>query len=481
MYDVAVIGAGVVGALAALEFTKYDLKVLVLDKALEPGNGTTKANSAIIHAGYNEKPGTLKARMNAASNPRFEELCESLDVPFEQNGSLVLAFDGAERRAIEALYGQGLKNKIPAMELLDRESLLRLEPRVNPDALGALWARTAAIIGPWELAQAAVESAVGNGAEALFGFSVDGLEKTGGGWRLFSGRRFVDAAVVVDCAGIHADTVLGLAFDPFFSIRARRGEYHVLDKSEGTLVKRTLFRAPSETTKGIVVVPTVHGNVLIGPNAEDIPDREGLETTAGGLSEVLSKAAESVPAVDGRKAIAQFAGLRAKTGGGDFIVSYAPGSDDFLLAAGIDSPGLSSAPAIAERLADLYFERHAETGLRPDFEPGRRRVPRFELLGKADRRIFAERNPSAGRIVCRCESVTEYEVVDAIHRWAGARTVDGIKRRCRPGSGRCQGGFCLPRVVEILSRELGLPPEGILKNGPGSALVLKGGRRHEIL
>lgn len=469
MFDVVIIGAGIVGTSTARELSKYDLKVLLLDKDIDVANGTTKANSAIVHAGYDALPGTLKAELNVSGNSMFEKMCDELNVPFKRIGSLVVAFSDEDMESVRKLYDRGVSNGVPDMEIIGREKLREIEPNISEKAVGALWAKTAGITSPYELCIAQAENAVQNGVELRLDTEVCGIEKQEGKYIIKTNRGDIETKFVVNCAGLFSDTINNMLGGEKFEIVPRRGEYCLFDKSQGGLARHVIFQVPTKMGKGILVAPTVHGNLLIGPNAVDIDDKEDLSTTQSGLDTVINGARKSVDKFSMRDVITSFAGLRSTVKGGDFIINSP--AEHALNAAGIDSPGLSSAPAIAKKLVSMLEKMGAVLNEKKDFDPIRHVQKRFAEMTDEERDEAIKKNPLYGRVICRCETVTEGEIVDAIRRPAGARTVDGIKRRLRAGMGRCQGGFCMPRVVEIISRELGLPYSEVLKGSSKGYIV----------
>lgn len=471
MYDVVIIGCGVTGAAAAFELSKYRLNVAVLEAENDVAQGATKANSAIFHAGYDPEPGTLMARLNVRGVALAKELCEQLDVPYRQVGSLVLAFDGEDRATLEALYRRGVENGVPGLELLTGGQARALEPNLSEGVTAALHAPTAAICSPWEYCLALAETAVRNGVELFLEHRVTGLERRADGWQVMTDHGPFHSRFVVNAAGVLADKVHDMAAPHAFSVRPARGEYYLLDKCEGTRVGRVIFQCPNRAGKGVLVAPTVHGNLIVGPNAQPV---EGNDTanTAEGLAFVRERAVKSVPGVDLRQSIRNFAGVRANTDAGDFIIGQAEGAPGFFDAAGICSPGLSAAAAIGEYLAELL----AGAGLALEKKDGfvcRRRRVRFKELPQAEKAALVEREPAYGRVVCRCETVTEGEILAAIRGPIPPRSVDGVKRRVNAGMGRCQGGFCGPRVVELLCRELNLRPDQVVQDKAGSQILLR--------
>lgn len=471
MIDITIIGGGVIGCLIGRELSRYRVKTLLVEKDSDIANGTTKANSAIVHAGFDAKPGTLKAKFNIEGNAMYDRVCEDLGVPLIRNGSLVLAFSGDELPELYALEERGRKNGVPGLELLSGDEVRRREPHVSEEVVEALYAPTGGIVGPWELAIAAAENAVDNGLELLLDSEVTAIDRIEGGYRVTAGGRTLETRVVVNCAGLYSDRIHNLVSEPCFKIIPRRGEYFVLDRSEGDFVSHTIFQCPTPNGKGVLISPTVHGNLIVGPNAEQVEDPEHVETTAAGLKSVRDAASRSCDGVAYNTVITSFAGVRSTPDTNDFIIGEVKGAPGFFDAAGIESPGLTSAPAIAVHVSALVRSYLGNPPANPDFNPVRRPMVHFARLGGEEKAAWIKKDPRFGRIVCRCESVTEGEIVDAIHRNAGATTVDGVKRRLRPGTGRCQGGFCGPRVLEILSRELHIPMNEVRKDRPASVLL----------
>lgn len=478
MYDVAIIGCGVVGAAAAFELSRRDVSVVVLERENDVACGTTKANSAIVHAGYDPKPETLLAKMNVRGNARIKELCGKLDVPFLQCGSLVLAFSQEEIGVLEALKQRGEANGVPGLEIYDRARLRQAEPHVSDEAVAALYAPTAGIISPWELTLALIETAVKNGVELRLESAVTDIAKTDSGYRLQTESGAVDARFILNAAGAHADEIHNMVAAPAFRIKPERGEYYLLDKAEGARVRHVVFQCPNKLGKGTLVAPTVHGNLIVGPNNEPAHNPDDTATTLDGLGDVAKLARRSVPSVNLRDSIRNFAGVRATTEHEDFIIAEAAGASGFIDLAGIKSPGLTAAPAIAERAVELLRESGLALPEKQNYDYSRKRM-RFAELSAEEKAEVVKANPDYGRVICRCETVTEGEILDALKTPVPPRSVDGVKRRVNAGMGRCQGGFCGPRIVEILARELHLSPLQIPQDTAGSRLLTgetKGGR-----
>ncbi len=471
-YDVVVIGAGVVGALISRELSKLDVRVAMLDKCNDVAMGTTKANSAIVHGGFDAMNGTLKAKLNVRGTELMPKICAEMSVPYRNNGSLVLAFSEKEMEHVQALYERGVKNGVPRLSVIGKDEVLKMEPHISDEVVGALLSESAGIVCPYELTIAAAEVAVTNGVEFLRNCAVTAIDEQDGKFILSTTLGEISAKYVVNAAGIHSDDIARMIGDDSISLVARKGEYYLLDKSFGYLADHTVFQCPNEMGKGVLVTPTVDGNLLIGPSALDVDDKENVDTTADGLEFVVSKAKKSVPTLNIRGAITSFAGMRAHPVTDDFIIGFSEKNDRFLNVAGIESPGLSAAPAIAEMVAGLLQEKAALTE-KKTYTMTRKAPVRFRHMTKDEREALIAKNKAYGRIICRCETITEGEIIDAIKAPAGARDVDGVKRRTRAGMGRCQGGFCGSKVVEILSRELNVPMNEITKFGGESKILFE--------
>ncbi|MCL2532074.1 MAG: NAD(P)/FAD-dependent oxidoreductase [Oscillospiraceae bacterium] len=470
MYDIAIIGAGVIGALTARELSRYDLRVVLVDRLNDVGAGTTRANSAIVHAGFDAPVGSLKAKYNVAGTAAMPALCEQLHVPYQNTGSVVLAFDDADRATLDELKARGEQNGVPGLEVLEGDALFAKEPNANPICTGALWAPTAGIVCPYELAIAGAECAVRNGVEFVREFAVKAIDFTDEQFTLKADDgRSICAKTVINAAGVHADEIARMIGDDSFSITPVKGEYLLLDKTQQGVVNTVVFQCPSPMGKGILVSPTVHGNVLVGPNAEQVDCRLSLTTTAAALQEVQHAAKRSLPDYQIRDTITSFAGLRARCDRHDFVIEPSAVNPQFIHAGGIESPGLSAAPAIAVALADMAV---CDAAKKEDWNPGRAKPVRVHELSHDDYAALVKEQPAYGRIICRCETISEGEILHAIHSPAGARDVDGVKRRTRSGMGRCQGGFCGTKLLEIIAHELNMPIENVTKSGGNSQVLL---------
>lgn len=466
--DVVVIGAGITGTAVLAELARYDLRCILVEKEPDIAAGTTKANSAILHAGFDAPTGSFKAEMNVKGNALYHEMQEEFGLDIKWTGSFVAACTDEGVETLKELKARGEANGVPGLEIWDGEKVREKEPNLSKDIKAALWAPTAGICWPFGMAQAFAENAVLNGAEVLRDCEVTGISVNDGKVEAVeTSQGTIRTKYVVNAAGVYADKISAMAGDTSFTIQPRKGEYVLFDKTaQKTLVNGVVFPVPTKTSKGILVCATTHGNVFIGPNAQNLDDKEDLSVTSAGMDEIFSGARKLCPEIPGGAAITEFAGLRAVSSTGDFILGKSE-IGGLLQAAGIQSPGLTSAPAIAQYLADIIVE---ETGVqkRSDYKKGRPEEPVFRELDDEARAALIAKDARYGRVICRCETITEGEIVDAINRPCGARTVDGVKRRTRAGMGRCQGGFCGPRVIEILSHELGIPVPEVRKDGVNS-------------
>ncbi|MBO6268486.1 MAG: NAD(P)/FAD-dependent oxidoreductase [Clostridium sp.] len=473
VYDVLIIGAGVTGAAVARELSRYKAEVCVLERGEDVCSGTSKANSAIVHAGYDCVPGSMMAKMNVRGNEMMTDLCRDLDIPFERNGSLVVCIDKDNLPGLQELYDRGIKNGVPGMKLLSRDEAKAMEPHLSDNVQGALYAETAGIICPFKLNIAMAENANVNGVDFFFNTNVEKLCRDEEGiWHLRTSNGEYKTKCVVNAAGLYSDYFHNMVSSKKIHITPRRGDYFLLDKTTGGFVKHTIFPQPTKYGKGILVAPTIHGNTLVGPTAIDIDDKEDVATRQGGFDEILAKSSMYVDNVPVRQVITSFAGLRAHEDNHEFILGEVEDAPGFIDCAGIESPGLTSSPAIGEYIGGMIRDK-MDLQAKESWISTRKDVLNPQHLSLEERNELIKKEPAYGRIICRCESVTEGEILDAIHRPLGARSLDAVKRRTRAGMGRCQAGFCSPRVMEILQRELGLKMEDIHKNDSGSWLVLE--------
>lgn len=469
-YDVTIIGGGVTGSAVARELSRYDLKTCLLEKEEDVCSGTSKANSAIVHAGHDAVPGTWKARFNVEGNRMMDQLSRDLDFDFDRNGSLILCFDKEELPALQALYEKGVENGVPELRIITGDEARAMEPNLSDEVVAALYAPTGGIVCPFGLTIALAENACDNGVEFWLRTEVNKIERTDDGYLLDTSAGPIRTRYVVNAAGVYADVFHNMVSENKIHITARKGEYLLLDKEAGHHVSRTIFQLPGKYGKGILVTPTIHGNLLTGPTAADIDDKECTATTAEGLADVVEKAAVSVKNVPFRQVITSFSGLRAHEDNDDFVIGEPEDAPGFFDAAGIESPGLTSAPAIGLYIAELIAGK-AGAAKKADFTETRKGFVHANKLSLEERAALIRENPAYGTIICRCEEISEGEILDAIHRTLGAVSLDGIKRRVRAGMGRCQAGFCTPKTMEILARETGKTMEEICKNAPDSRML----------
>lgn len=464
MKDVIIIGAGVSGCAIARELSRYQLDICVLERESDICEGTSKANSGIVHGGFDAKPGTLKAKLNVLGNSMMDEMSKKLDFEFKRNGSMVVCQNEMGIPALEKLLEQGKENGVKGMKILKREQALELEPNLADGVYAVLYIPSGGIVCPFGMNIAYAENAAQNGVEFKLETEVQLIERVGQDYRIQTNQGVFDTKYVINAAGVYADVFHNMVSEQNLHIMPRRGDYCLLDKTAGDLVRHTVFQLPNEKGKGVLVTPTIHGNLLLGPTAIDIEDKEATATTAKGLQEVLEKCTKSVKNIPFKQVITSFAGLRAHEEHGEFIIGEVEDAKGFIDVAGIESPGLTSAPAIGIYVRDILAEK-MELKEKENFVEERKGIVRFLDLPKEEQNRLLQKNQAYGQIVCRCEQITEGEILDAIHRPLGATTLDGVKRRTRAGMGRCQAGFCTPKVMEILARELHLELKDIRKNG----------------
>ena len=472
MYDALIVGGGVVGCAIARELSRYDLSVCLLEKENDVAMGASRANSGIVHGGYDPKPGTLKATLNSQGVELLFRAAEELHVPCRRNGSMVCAFSVEEEPLLEVLYQRGQINGIPGLALISGDEARALEPQLSETVTKVLHVTNSGIIGPYELTIAAIGNAMDNGVALRCNFAVSDIRWESGAFTVtaVSGAQ-VHSRYVVNCAGGYSDAIARMIGDDFFRIVPRAGEYMLLDKAEGRRVSHTLFQCPTKEGKGILVTPTVHGNLLTGPTATPVETPESRDTTAEGLATVSRLASKSVPGVDFRQVITSFTGVRASHTGSDFILEPSGKYPRLIHAAAIDSPGLSCCVSIAKYLTELLKKQGLALSEKENWNGFREDPNAFRELSDEEKDAWIKAHPSYGKIVCRCETVSEGEILAAIRANPPARDMDAVKRRTRSGMGRCQGGFCGPYVMELLAKELGISMEEVTKNGGTSYMV----------
>lgn len=471
MFDVIVIGGGVVGASVLRELCKYKLKACLLEKESDVCLGASRANSGVVHAGFDAPIGSKKAKFNVLGNKMMEGLCKDLGVKYKKNGSLVVAFSAEDLKTLQELKERGEKNGVEELEIISKEELKALEPNVSDEALGALYAKTGGIVCPYELTIALIGNAMDNGAELFLDYEVASAEKTQNGYivRAKDGRE-TEGKVVVNCAGLYSGKIAEFFGDYDIKIGARKGEYILLDRNSAGFVTRTLFFTPTKLGKGVLVLPTVDNNILLGPTAQEIDD-DNTETTQEGLKWIVEKAQRMCKNIPFYNTITSFAGVRAYSDKHDFIIEKSKVCPKLINVAGIESPGLTSAPAIGEYVVNGLIAELLPLNKNEKFNPYRAPDYFFKNLTDREKNDLIKKDPSFGRIVCRCEEITEGEIIRALSENPKATTVDGVKRRTRAGMGRCQGGFCQPYVLEIISKYAGISYDKITKSKKGSTLL----------
>lgn len=469
MYDVIVIGCGVVGAATAYNLSRYNLKVGILEAENDVATGTTKANSAIIHAGYDPETGTLMAKLNVEGSRLSKEICQKLSVPYKQVGSLVLAFDKVQLEGIQALYIKGKKNGVIGLKILDTEQVKKLEPLVSDKVVGALYAPTAAIVSPWEICLAMAETAVKNGAEIYLENTVIAIKKEEYGFLITTDKGEYKTKAIFNASGISGDKLHNMVASPTFKIHPHSGQYFLLDKSEGYKAQHIIFQCPVGDTKGVLVAPTVHGNLIAGPDST-AQEGQSVRTTLAGLEFVKETAKKSIPSINYKENIRNFAGLRAISDREDFIIEEAKDAKGFFDLSGIKSPGLSAAPAIGVMACNMLQKSGVELVKKTNFIDRREKV-NFNELSTEQKIEKIKENPSYGRVICRCETITEGDILSALDTQIPPVSIDGVKRRAGAGMGRCQGGFCGPRVMEILARVHNKELSEIVQDKTGTVLL----------
>lgn len=468
MKDIVIIGAGVIGCSIARELSKYNLDICVVEKNNDVAEGISKGNSGIVHAGYNEKENTLKAKLNLEGNYLFDGLSKNLDFSFKRNGALILAFNEDEMKKIHELKANGDKLGVPALEVLDRNEVLNLEKNISPKVVGALYAKSSAIVSPYKMTIALGENASENGVEFKLGYKVIDIKKEDGGFiLLFENKETIKAKIIINAAGLYGAFINNLINEEKYEINPLKGEYCLFDKVAGGICKKTLFQVPSKNSKGILVTPTVDGNLLLGPNAKS---DEYVTTSREGIDEIIEKGSKTIEDLPLNRILTIFSGIRPKTDVGDFIIKSSKDNPNFINVIGIDSPGLTAAPAIGKYVVSLVSNIVNLTE-KNNFKEHRKGIIRFLELNIEEKNKIIKENSSYGKMVCKCELITEGEIIDSIKRPLGATTVDGVKRRTRVMMGGCQGIGCMLTIANILSRELGISINDIKKNNESSVVV----------
>ena len=468
MRDIILIGAGVVGCSIARELSKYNLDVLVVEKNSDVSEGVSKGNSGIVHAGYNEKIGTLKAKLNIEGNKMFDDLSRDLQFPFKRNGAFILAFSDKDMKTLESLKEKGEKLGIEGLEILTREEALNIEPNLNKEIVGVLNVKTSGIVSPYEMTIALAENAAENGVEFKLNSKVTSIEKISEGYKVtLNNKELVSGKIIINASGLEGAFLNNLVSMSKREINPVKGEYCLFDKVAGAMINKTLFQVPSKLSKGVLVTPTAEGNLLVGPNAVE---GKTLETSREGIDEILDKSKKSVEELPLARILNTFSGIRPKTKGGDFIIEEVEDAKNFINVIGIDSPGLTAAPAIGVYVVNMIKDK-LDLIEKKNFKKTREKIARFAELSLEEKNRLIKEKPAYGHMVCKCEFVTEGEIVEAIHRPIPALTVDAIKRRTRASMGGCQGIGCTLPISKILSRELGIDISDINKNSEGSPVI----------
>lgn len=468
MRDIIVIGAGVVGCSIARELSKYNLDVLVVEKNSDVSEGISKGNSGIVHAGYNEKIGTLKAKLNIEGNKIFDDLSRDLQFPFKRNGAFILAFKDEEMKTLESLKENGEKLGVEGLEILTREEALNIEPNLNKEIVGVLNVKTSGIVSPYEMTIALAENAAENGVEFKLNSKVTNIEKISEGYKVtLNNKEVVSGKIIINASGLEGAFLNNLVSMTKREINPVKGEYCLFDKVAGAMINKTLFQVPNKLSKGVLVTPTAEGNLLVGPNAVE---GRTLETSREGIDEILDKSKKSLEELPVARILNTFSGIRPKTKEGDFIIEEVEDAKNFINVIGIDSPGLTAAPAIGVYVVNMIKEK-LDLVEKKNFKKTREKIVRFAELSLEEKNKLIKEKPAYGHMVCKCEFVTEGEIVEAIHRPIKALTVDAIKRRTRASMGGCQGVGCTLPISKILSRELGIDISDINKNSEGSPVV----------
>ncbi len=475
--DIVIVGAGAVGSALARELSKYKLKVIVVEKNEDLGGDSSKSNSAIIHTGYDAKPGTLESQLVVAANPMYDKIAADLDVPFARIGALLPAFTDEQFAQLPALKHKAMMNRVYDIEYKTGEQLLAMEPSLNPDVKGGLYIPRESIIDPFLLCIGLAENAADNGVEFLLGTKCTGIKvEEGAVTTVNTTAGDIATKYVINAAGLYCDEVASFVGKNDYYVNPRKGQFYILDKNTSCKVGMIILPIPTKVTKGKLMCPTIHGNMLVGPTAEDLLDKEDKSTNVEGLESIAADVRKMIPGVNLRDTITQYAGLRAQRNPEGLNIDVYDDLKGYVNLSGVRSTGLTASVSIAKYVVDLMLENGLQTEFKSDFNPIRKGTPRFAELSAEERAALIAKDPRYGNIVCRCETVTEGQICDAIHRTLGARSVDGVKRRLRAGMGRCQGGFCGPRVIEILARELGISPEEVRKNDPGSEMLVEKAR-----
>lgn len=468
--DVVIIGAGVTGCAIARTLSKYPLDILVAEKEEDIACGTTKANNGMIHSGYDSKPESWKGKLNAKGNAMYTKWAEELHFNFMRTGSFVLAFNDEENKKLTELLENGKKNKVPGIALITGDEARKIEPGISDEAISALWTPSAGYVEPYEVTLALMENAIDNGARLRLDCEIVDIIKEQD-FTLITTQGKIQCRFLINAAGLYADEIARMLNDEFFTIHPRRGTLVIFDKKNKGKIHTFSGQAPGNYTKGGGPQETPEGTLLWGPSAKEVPEKDNLEVDQDDLDFVIDKGMHLIKNVERSDVITYFSGNRAATYTEDFILQHSKKTDRLIYAAGIQSPGLASSPAIAEKIEELFLEKNPGLEIKADYNPIRKEKKPFRFCSMEERDALIKENPLYGTVICRCENITEGEIVDAIHGKIPARNIDAVKRRVRAGMGRCQGGFCQSRVLEILARELNKDETEITLKGKGSNIL----------
>lgn len=471
MYDILIIGAGVSGCACARELSRYKANICVLEKEEDVCSGTSKANSAIVHAGFDARTNSLMAKLNVEGHKMMPKLCEDLEIPYEANGSLVVCTDKESLPNLQELYNRGIANGVSDIRIIDRDEIVSLEPNISDNVISALYAPKAGIICPFTLNIAMAENAYANGVEFKFNTEVFNIKKENNIFKVETNNGTLESKYIINASGLYADKFNNMVSNKKINITARRGEYLLLDNETYHFVKNTIFDLPGKFGKGVLIAPTIHGNIIVGPTALNIDDKEATNTTSEGLEQVFEKSKLTVKNIPYDKVITSFSGLRAHEDNHEFIIGEVEDCENFFNCAGIESPGLTSSPAIGVMISELISKK-GNLEKKDNFIEKRKGIVHFQTLSIEEKNKIIKENSAYGNIICRCEQVTEGQVLEAIRRPLGAKSLDGLKRRVRATSGRCQGGYCVPKLINILSKELNINIDDVSKNSTGSNIIM---------
>lgn len=472
MMDVVIIGAGAVGSAIARELSRYELKVVVVDKNEDVGGDASKSNSGIVHTGYDATPGTLESRLVVAANPMFDKLAKELDIPFKRCGAILTAVTQEEYELLPELFRKSHKNGVYDVEMLTAEQARNLEPNISPEVKGGIYIPRESIVDPFALVVAYAENAAMNGVQFKLSTKVIDIQvEDGKVTKVVTDKGEIPTRFVINAAGLYTDDIAKMVGQCDFTVHPRKGQFYILEKDIPYNIEKILLPVPTKHSKGKLASPTTHGNLLIGPTAEDLEDKEDYAVTSEGLEEIIESVRRLLPAASPKDTITQYSGLRPVKTPEGYKIEASKEVKGYVGVTGVRSTGVTASVSIAAYVADILADEGLDLKPKTNFEPYRTGFTKFNELSWKEKDELIKRNPLYGHVICRCETVTEGQIVEAIHRPIQAKSLDAIKRRLWAGTGRCQGGFCSPRIVEILARELNVPAETITKHRKGSEIL----------